>query len=322
MARRKKKADIPVKTRPETWQEALEEFLLLKRAQGRAERTLKDYVYYVNQFFNRYPNIWPDVSLMKKAVYDYLSQENISNSAFNLRRANLNSFFNFCVQEEILPSNPINGIQRKKDSGRIIHIDDDYIRKLLKLPDQTTYSGLRDYCFLLLTLDTGIRPSEAYQLKVSDFDFKLKQVTIQQNISKTRTQRILPLSQVTVSAFKKLFAARPADWKDDAPALCTNQGTPLNNKTWRLRLASYVKELGIHITPYSLRHVFALGFLRNEGNVFALQKMLGHTTLDMSKRYVALSGRDLQEQHEYASPLNTFLPKPKSRVQKIKKKKK
>jgi len=42
--------------------------------------------------------------------------------------------------------------------------------------------------------------------------------------------------------------------------------------------------------------------LRNGGNVFTLQQMLGHTSLDMTNRYVALTQADIENQHRQFSP--------------------
>jgi site-specific recombinase XerD len=81
----------------------------------------------------------------------------------------------------------------------------------------------------------------------------------------------------------------------------------------------YSKRIGIKVRPYDLRHSFALNFLRNGGNVFALQKLMGHSTLDMTKRYLALTQGDLQEQHAKASPVNMLESGMSMRLGKIKK---
>ena len=59
---------------------------------------------------------------------------------------------------------------------------------------------------------------------------------------------------------------------------------------------------GVRCSPHTLRHSFAVSFLRNGGNVYVLQKIMGHTTLDTLKRYVNLAERDCAEAHRSASP--------------------
>lgn len=72
------------------------------------------------------------------------------------------------------------------------------------------------------------------------------------------------------------------------------------------------------LRPYDLRHAFAtlFFFLRQGGNALALQRMLGHTTMHMTKHYVHLTEADLQEQHHEASPV-AFLVGGKGRVTRV-----
>jgi hypothetical protein len=55
-------------------------------------------------------------------------------------------------------------------------------------------------------------------------------------------------------------------------------------------------------SPHSPRHNFARSYLVDGGDVFSLQRILGHTTLDMVRRYVALADVDLVARHAAASP--------------------
>ncbi|MGH9890767.1 MAG: hypothetical protein ACREA0_02030, partial [bacterium] len=56
-----------------------------------------------------------------------------------------------------------------------------------------------------------------------------------------------------------------------------------------------------------LRHTGAKRFILAGGDVFTLQKLLGHTTLYMVKRYVELASVDVQAQHERYSPADSLL---------------
>lgn len=76
-------------------------------------------------------------------------------------------------------------------------------------------------------------------------------------------------------------------------------------------MARYSKKLGIRVTPYDLRHSFAIIYLRNGGNVFTLQRTMGHTDLNMTKRYLALDGDDLRNELEKSSPINSLIKRKK-----------
>ena len=59
-------------------------------------------------------------------------------------------------------------------------------------------------------------------------------------------------------------------------------------------------------SPHTFRHTMAVTFLRNGGQVFALKKILGHTDLNMTNRYVALVQADIAKQHRQFSPVDNL----------------
>ena len=84
------------------------------------------------------------------------------------------------------------------------------------------------------------------------------------------------------------------------------------------RLQIYSQQAKVKITPYDLRHTFATMYLNNQGNVFALQRIMGHSDLRMTKRYIAISDEQLIEQHNLSTPLNNIVVTSK-RIDRIKK---
>lgn len=304
------------KALPETWEEALQQFLWWKQSQNVSERTIEDYRKHVTMFFKRYPEAY-NANNLKTAILEYMAQK-VKPATFNLRLTYLKVFLDWCQREGIFPKNPLLGIKHRKTEGRVVSLDAETLTRLLALPDRESFSGLRDYTLILLTLDTGIRPSEAFSLLPSDINFRSLEVYVRSEVAKTRTSRTLPILPLTGQAIKELLESRHPAWKDSAPIFCTTEGTPLNCYTWGDRLEMYSKKLGVKIRPYDLRHNFALQFLRNGGNVFSLQKTLGHADLSMTKRYLALTQEDLRRSHSTASPLNTFLPQ-KHRIRKVRK---
>jgi site-specific recombinase XerD len=59
---------------------------------------------------------------------------------------------------------------------------------------------------------------------------------------------------------------------------------------------------GVRCSPHTFRHTFAIEFLRNGGNLFTLKQILGHTSLQVTNRYVSLAQADIQSQHRQFSP--------------------
>ncbi|PTQ50877.1 MAG: site-specific recombinase XerD [Brockia lithotrophica] len=299
-----------------SWSEALAEFLLHKRAEGIREETLRGYERHVKQFFNRYPRAWEDMSALRQSAFEWLS-EPVKPATYNLRLVYVRAFLKWCREQGYVDDNPLQKFKRRKADPRIVELSEETLRELLQLPDQKTFSGLRDYALLLLTLDTGIRPNEAFQLLPEDFDFRTLSVHIRAEVSKTKTLRVLPISPQTAQAVRKLLKAHHPDWNAKTPVFCTFDGRPLNRYTWNERLNMYSERLGVKIRPYDLRHAFALLFLRQGGHAFALQRILGHADMSMTKRYVALTQEDLKNIHAVATPLSVVLKSPHPRRRKL-----
>ncbi|NHN34630.1 tyrosine-type recombinase/integrase [Paenibacillus agricola] len=304
------------KAAPATMEDALTQFISWKKANNLSEQTILDYTTHVNLLFKRFPDATKSYVQLEKSVYEHLGQEKIKPATYNNRLVYLRSFFKWCVEEGVLSDNPLDGFKKRKDEGRIVQIDEKVLTDLLQLPDQTTYAGLRDYALLLIFLDCGIRPKEAFSLMESDYNSSAHELTVDADKAKTRTSRTLHILAQSVKAIDELISVRPDEWKNKAPLFCTNEGKPINRHTWGDRIEMYCKKLGTKFHPYALRHAFSIMFLRGKGNAFALQMMLGHVDMTMTKRYVRLTNNDVKEQHAMASPIHRILP-PKKRLRKI-----
>jgi integrase len=300
--------------------EMMENFIMYKKVCGISPRTESDYNKYF-RLFKKNTNInyleYIEYPKLKNGVTEhFLNYTDKAPATYNLHYAYLNSFFAWCVEQNYFTQNPIKeiGLKKKKDEPKLKNLKEDVFKKLLDIMDISTFAGYRDYTIALLTIDTGIRPQEILSLCKIDVNLPHGHVTVNRDIAKTRTERILPISQQTIIVIKKLISIIPSDWGDYLFYTC--EGAVMTVATWEKRLKYYGKKLGIRITPYMLRHSFAIYYLKNGGNVFALQKELGHTDLSMTRRYINLTNDDLKEQHVKASPVNMFIQRT-TRIRKL-----
>ena len=93
---------------------------------------------------------------LKKAVISYFAEGNsLAPASHNIRRKYLKCFFSWVVKEGILPSNPLMDIPLRREEPRARDIDESKLHSLVSACDITTYSRLRDYVLLCLTIEIG-----------------------------------------------------------------------------------------------------------------------------------------------------------------------
>jgi len=154
----------------------------------------------------------------------------------------------------------------------------------------------------LFLLDTGCRISEALTLRVRDINFDSLLVALD---GKGRKQRVVPFS---FELRKALFLyCKEFNRKPDDLLFASRLQTELGRRDTLRDVKLLCKKLGFNPpgrTLHAFRHTFAVNYLRRGGSVFHLQKVLGHSSLDMTRRYANLVTADLQAVHERISLLS------------------
>lgn len=176
------------------------------------------------------------------------------------------------------------------------------VRRLLACCDVKTFVGYRDYVILMILLDTGVRLRELTDIRLTDVSTENNYVRV---FGKNQTYRHVPLSASMKTALLKYLNV-----KGDSPCehlFITQDDTPLRRRSLQERLSKYGDMAGIdnvRVSPHTFRHTFATNYVKSGGDIFVLQTILGHSTLDMVRRYVRLYSPDLQRNHSKHSPLS------------------
>lgn len=161
------------------------------------------------------------------------------------------------------------------------------------------FTGVRDRALLLCLLDTGARAAEFIALNLEDVDFVSGAVDIRKG--KGGKSRTVFIGKKSRKALRAYIRARV----DGESALwVTNDGTRrLAVKSLRQLLIRHADLAGVPVpSPHDFRRSFALALLRARVDVFSIQRLMGHKSLDVLRRYLAQDTEDLRGAHERGSP--------------------
>lgn len=219
----------------------------------------------------------------------------------------LRTFLYWVEEEEIMPfdwKDPIRKVKAPRlpvEPIEPISLED--IHSLLKTCVQS-FAGCRDRAMILGLLDTGARGQEFLDLNNEDVDLSSGSVLIRQG--KGRKPRMVFLGRKTIRAVRIYIRFR----RDTNPALWVSvHGERMTYTALRLflRRRAVLAALKEIPTPHDFRRAFALVMLRNGVDVFALQKLMGHSDLQVLRRYLAQTDQDVQIAHMRGSPVDSNL---------------
>ena len=220
----------------------------------------------------------------------FLSRQNVSTKTVLNYHIALSALWSWLVREGYAAENIVRKIPRPRP--RILAIVPFTETEIKAMLSSLRRNPERDKAMLLLLLDTGLRVSELCGLQREDVDLHNQRVRV---IGKGDKERFVAFSPRTGAALLKALQAQP--------------GPPFpGNRSWVAHLISGIgKRAGVKgVHPHRFRHTFAISYLRNGGNPYALPEILGHTTMEMTRRYAKLAQIDLDDALRRASPVDRW----------------
>lgn len=215
-------------------------------------------------------------------------------------------FFSWLVARGVLRRTPLERrIRPAPRSEPVRPLARHELQALFDACDARTWRGARDLAILWTLFDTGIRAQELCSLALADVDRQEWTIRIRHGKGdKDQRARLGQTARRVVAEWLQL-------WRADVPGPLFPSTRATEAGSGALRRDSLTKLIaGIgrradlsDVHPHRFRHSFAVEFLRARGSPFELQLLLGHATLEMTRKYTAfLAEEDALAAHEFASP--------------------
>lgn len=220
----------------------------------------------------------------------------------------LRVFFNFLVDEGVLMVSPVAAIRKPKVPKYVIKVfSKEDINAVLAAFPLDTFIGFRNYFIMATLFSTGMRRGELLDIRVYNIRFDNNVILVNGKGSKERLLPLSPLYKKTLTKYLKL-RTEYLRGAERSPFLIINRYGyqlsigGLNSVFGSLKEITALK--GVRVSAHTWRHTFAKLYLLNGGDLFSLQRILGHEDITTTRIYVDMNLKDVKQQNDKFNPLD------------------
>ncbi len=231
------------------------------------------------------------------------TEEKLSSEYLQTRLRALKAFFNWLHRQGYTEEYRLALVRNIRVQRKVVEIlTNEEIAKILATCDVTEPRGARVHAIVTLMLDSGLRFNEVITLKAAEIDIDNGTLKV---LGKGNKERMVPFgsaSQKTLWRYCRLSRPEPIDTDS---FFLTEQGYQFTEEGFKSFFRRVADGAGIQrLHAHLLRHTFATKYLIAGGDIFSLQQILGHTSLEMVRRYVTLASQHIVVQHRKFSPMD------------------
>ncbi|MFE4525839.1 tyrosine-type recombinase/integrase [Cytobacillus firmus] len=274
-----------------------------------SDHTLQYYKNELSKFIKRLEANGFETSPSKittKVLQDHIIRmmdEGLKETTINANLRAIRAFFNFLERELLIVKNPVKTLKLVKQKKTVIQtFSREQIHLLLRQPNKATFTGLRDFTIMMFLLETGVRVKELCGIRINDINWNDGVVAIRE--AKGFKERNVPIQRIMKKQLANYLQIR-GNLEHDI--LFVN----IDNEPIAIRaVQSFISKYGrmaaiknVRCSPHTFRHTFAKMSVQNGADVFTLQTVLGHTSMDMVRNYVNMFSNELRDSHRKFSPI-------------------
>ena len=214
--------------------------------------------------------------------------------------SSLKGFFSFLIKNNIVINSPMSNIVSPKATKKLPNVlSPEEIEILVSFSPKST-QDFRDIAIIELIYSSGLRVSEATNVKLDDFEDNRNFLRVLGKGSKTR---LVPVGQYANDAISAWLEKRNSIRSESKYLFLNLRGKKISTRSVqeRIRKISVIQGLP-PVNPHMLRHSFATHLLESSGDLRSIQELLGHSSLSTTQIYTKLDYQHLMSVYEKAHP--------------------
>lgn len=301
-----KKQDFIVKS--PSIEDIFEDFCDARMSEGIKEKTIQTYKAHLkamSPFFDIEKSVDNVTNKDIIQAITRISKTDVSRNSIRSYTATLSSFFHWMRDENIADLSV--ALFKGEETIPETYTEEE-LRALLKHPKKgAMFSEYRSWAIVNLLVNNGIRAGSVRSIQIRDVNLERSVIVLRHN--KTKKVQNIPLCPALITVlheWMKIRKGKPDDW-----LFPDYDGGQMTEDGFRHSIVRYNKSRGVRKTGiHMFRHTFARTYIVDcKGNALKLQKLLGHSTLKMTERYVKIYDSDLVNDFQEISPLSVIQKK-------------
>lgn len=252
---------------------------------------------YLNQEKINYKNINCDII---RSYLKYLDVNKYKSSSINRILSSLNDYYSYLEKNKIIKYNYFKDINRPRKEKRLPNFINytEYMNLINTVQKENNeYLKIRNLLLLEILFDTGLRVSEAVNIKISDIDLKNHSLKV---LGKGNKERIVYFGDYAVTYLEEYLALRKNIKSKDNEYLFWNKDYQRLTRRGAEYLINTIAKKALlkqRITPHTLRHSFATEMLNNGCDIRSVQELLGHKSLSTTGIYTHVTNEVVRQEY-------------------------
>lgn len=306
-----------------SWETHIDGFVDSLKSRAASPRTVEAYGRHAKEFVaflsRYYPRIAKPAEVTREIIDDFQhyvrEQTSIAgrppaNATVRLKLATVKQFFAVLLTQDLILKDPTTVIQAPKQDQRLVRavLTEQEVMDLLRSVEPRNASSIRDRAILELLYACGMRTSELCNLKVGDVDLRAQTAMIING--KGGKSRLVPIGQYATH-FIGLYLEKArrrllmGGREDPGNLFLSSGGLAFTRESVNRAVMNRVNKLypgKNRVTCYTFRHSVATHMIANGVDIVYVAQLLGHSTLETTKRYLRIEIGDLKRMHSRFHP--------------------
>ena len=269
-----------------------QDFLDDKKYSGTAEATLNGYLYDITRFlkFLSDEQLAVNEAGFKRYVI-HLTDSGMTANSVNHYIRSVKVFLSWCMEQDEIAPFKIKMV-KAQETIKDVYTQEELCALIQPPKRKDSFVVWRSWAIINFILGIAAREATVCEMQMQDISFDDRTITFR-NLKNKHVQ-LLPMSEALASCLKKYISLWRQDAAETAYLFPSFYDEQLSTNALKHSQARYNRSRGVEKTSvHLLRNSFVKNGCMSGGNVFKLQKVLGHSTLTMTQHYANLYSNDL-----------------------------